>query len=240
MQHPRLNPGRVRYDSAAMDVGTVAHSILLEGHMENIAIVEAPDWRTKVAKEARDAARLQGKTPILAHKVTEIVAMVRAAHEAIDNSELAAAWKDAKSEQTVIWQEGTTWCKSRPDRLTKDLTLDLDYKTTGGSAEPTAWMRGVMLSSGYDLQCALRLRGLRKLGARNPQFVFMVQEVDPPYAMSFVGLSPAFLEAADRKIARALQLWQDCLLTNTWPGYPSRVCWIEPPAWMLMEEGVQP
>lgn len=239
MEHPRLNPNHQREEASNLDIGTAAHDILLEGSMDKIVIVEAPDWRTNKAKEARDNARLQGKTPILEHKMRDIMAMVRAAQYQIENSELAGAFKDGLPEQTLIWQEGETWCKSRPDWLTKDLALDLDYKTTGASAEPTSWMRGVMLTSGYDLQCALRLRGLRKLGARDPQFVFMVQEVEPPYCMSFVGLSPAFLEVADRKLTRAKQIWDDCLLTNTWPGYPSRVAWVEPPAWVLMEEGGQ-
>ncbi|TSA51332.1 MAG: hypothetical protein D4R44_08075 [Actinobacteria bacterium] len=238
MQHPRLNPDRVREDSIAMDLGTVAHSILLEGHMNNVVIVEADDWRTKDAKAQRDAARLAGKTPILVDKARAVMQMVKVAQETIRNSELASAFADGKPEQTLIWKEGDIWCKARPDMLTKDLRLDMDFKTTAGSAEPTAFMRGVMLGSGYDLQCALRLRGLRALGARDPQFVFMVQEIEPPYCMSFIGLSPAFLDVADRKLTRALEMWGDCLLTNCWPGYPSRVCWIEPPAWLQIEEGV--
>jgi PDDEXK-like domain of unknown function (DUF3799) len=236
MEHPRLNPNRQRDESDQADLGTVAHGILLEGSTERVVIVEASDWRTNKAKEARDAARLEGKTPILAHKMSEILKMVEVARRHIANSEVAEAFKDGEPEQTMIWQEGETWCKARPDWLTKDKRLDLDYKTTGGSAEPSAWMRGVMLGGGYDLQCALRLRGLRALGIRDPQFVFMVQEVEPPYAMSFVGLSPAFLDVAERKLARALTLWQDCLMTNTWSGYPSRVCWVEPPGWVVTEE----
>lgn len=237
MQHPRLNPNLKRDDSTTMDIGTAAHSILLEGSMDKIVIVEAPDWRTNKAKEARETARLQGKTPILEHKMQDIMAMVRAAQSQIENSELASAFSEGKAEQTLIWKEGDTWCKSRPDWLI-GLELDLDYKTTGANAEPNSWTRGVLLGSGYDLQCALRLRGLRAMGARDPQFVFMVQETELPYAMSFIGLSPAFLEVADKKLSRALQLWRDCLLTNTWPGYPSRVAWVEPPGWLQMEEGI--
>jgi hypothetical protein len=241
MQHPRLNPNPIREESNAMDLGTVAHSILLEGHMNNVVVVDAADWRTNKAKEERETARLQGKTAILAHKATEVIAMVKAAQSAIDNSELAVDFKRGHPERTLIWQEGKMWCKSRPDWLTLDAELTFDYKTTAGSAEPTSWMRGPMLSNGCDLQAVLGMRAIRKLFTpRNHQFIFMVQEVEPPYAMSFVGLSPAFLDVAERKLSRALQLWQDCLLTNTWPGYPSRVAWVEPPAWVQMEEGVQP
>ena len=237
MQHPRLNPGRVREESSAMDVGTVAHSILLEGHMDNIAIVEAPDWRTKDAKAARDAARLQGKTPILAHKVSEIVAMVRAAQEAIHESELASSWKEARSEQTVIWQEGETWCKSRPDRLTKDHRVIIDLKTTAGSAEPNTWLRSGLIQNGYTLQAALYLRGVKKVcHPKDCTFVFLVVEVEPPYACSFISMSPQFLAYADRQLDRALQLWGDCLLMNIWPGYPSKIAYVDAPSYLLMQE----
>ena len=55
-KHPKLNPGFRQYESDKFDRGTAAHSMLLEGE-DNIVIVDAEDWRTKAAKEAREAAR---------------------------------------------------------------------------------------------------------------------------------------------------------------------------------------
>ena len=54
--HPRLNPRYVEEDSTAFDLGSCAHALLLEGE-DSIAVIEADDWRTKVAKEARAKAR---------------------------------------------------------------------------------------------------------------------------------------------------------------------------------------
>ena len=239
MRHPRLNPGAPREESKVADIGTIAHGLLLEGDESRIVLIEADDWRTKDAKEKRDAAYAEQKIPLLSKQLGPIRKMVEVARSAIAHSELASAFtpQAGKAEQTMVWEEKGIWFRSRPDWLTNDRELIIDYKTTGTSASPLVWMRGPMLGNGCDLQAVLGLRGLRKLfHARNPQFVFIVQEQEPPYAVSFVGLSPTFLHMAESKLDRAMQLWGDCTMTNCWPGYPSRVCWVDPPVYAAIEE----
>jgi hypothetical protein len=202
-----------------------------------VVVIEADDWRTKVAKEARDAAYAAGKVPMLAKQERPLRKMVDEARKAIANSELADVWANGKAEQTLVWQEGDIWLRSRPDWLANDHSLIIDYKTTTGSAEPNSWMR-TALGNGNDLQAVLGLRGIKALttGGANCKFVFMVQEQDAPYAVSFVGLDPVFTDMSEHKLARAIQLWSDCITTNTWGGYPSRICWMSPPAWAYTEE----
>ena len=239
MRHPRLNPGAPREESKVADIGTIAHGLLLEGDESRIVLIEADDWRTKDAKEKRDAAYAEQKIPLLGKQLGPIRKMVEVARSAIAHSELASAFTlhAGKAEQTMVWEEKGIWLRSRPDWLTNDRELIIDYKSTGVSANPLAWMRGPMLGNGCDLQAVLGLRGLRKLfNARNPQFVFVVQEQEPPYAVSFVGLSPTFLHMAESKLDRAMQLWGDCTMTNCWPGYPSRVAWVDPPVYAAIEE----
>lgn len=239
MRHPRLNPGAPREESKVADIGTIAHGLLLEGDESRIVLIEADDWRTKDAKEKRDAAYAEQKIPLLGKQLGPIRKMVEVARSAIAHSELASSFtpQTGHAEQTMVWEEKGIWLRSRPDWLTFDRELIIDYKTSGVSANPLTWMRGPMLGNGCDIQAVLGLRGLRKLfNARNPQFVFMVQEQEPPYAVSFVGLSPTFLHMAESKLDRAMQLWGDCTMTNCWPGYPSRVCWVDPPAYAAIEE----
>ena len=238
VQHPRLNKGVIESGSTKMDIGTIVHGLVLEGDESRLVIVEADDWRTKVAKETRDAARLAGLVPVLAGDMGMIREIAAAAKSAIANSELAEDFTPTagKAEQTLAWQEGDIWLRSRPDWLTNDHRLIIDLKTTAGSAEPSAWLR-TMLGNGNDLQAVLGLRGIKVLSHCKPcQFVFWVVEQNPPYASSFVGLSPQFLEMSEHKLARAIQLWSDCTMTNCWSGYPSRVCWVEPPAYIWTKE----
>ena len=238
MEHPKLNPAYFHDDSEASDLGSIAHSLLLEGDRSRIVVVPADDWRTKAAKQMRDDARATGKLPILAHKMEAVEAMVDAAGVAIRESELADVLADARVEQTMVWQEAGVWLRSRPDWISADGRVLVDYKTHGGSAEPDAWARGPLLSMGYDLQAAIGLRGAAAhFQPREPVFVFVVQETEPPYAVSFVGLAPQFVAFADQKLGVAIERWGYCLETNRWPGYPSRIAWAEAPTWATYQFG---
>lgn len=237
LAHPRLNPHWEPESTAQQDFGTIAHALLLESDASRIVVVNEKDWRKDVAKAARDTARAEGKLPILRDDLAIVEAMVHAAKaKTRETPEIHAAFLDGTPEQTIIWREGDLHCRCRPDWQTNDHRLLIDYKTTTASAEPDAWSRGQMLSMGYDLQAAFGLRAVRSLyKPRDASFVFMVQETDPPYAVSFVGLHPEFEDFANRRMMTALEEWGHCLQTDTWPGYPSRVSWVMPPPWAVTQ-----
>lgn len=237
LAHPRLNPSWKPAESSEMDLGTIAHAVLLEGDWSRVSVVDAPDWRKADARAARDDARARGLLPILQRRLADVAAMVDVAKTKIAATrEIATAWADGKAEQTLIWEEDGIYSRCRPDFLTNDCRLLLDYKTVGGSAEPSAWSRGQLFSMGYFLQAAFCLAAVKALRTpRDCSFVFMAQEVEPPFAVSFVGLSPAYEEFAERCRRRAVALWKHCLTTNKWPEYPDRICWSEPPAWAVTQ-----
>jgi hypothetical protein len=80
LRHPRLNPSWEPYEDTKFNIGNAAHKLLI-GRGKELVIVEADDWRTKAAKEAREIAREEGKTPILRRKLDEVERMVQAALE---------------------------------------------------------------------------------------------------------------------------------------------------------------
>jgi len=211
-------------------MGTAIHDALLEG-IDRIAVIEADDWRTKAAKEARDAARTEGKIPILARKVEQVEDAVSAALSFIEKSEIAGVFHRGKPEQTVIWKEESLICKARPDWLTDDRSILLHVKTTQGSAEPSSWIRGQLTNMGYDVAWAFYQRGC-PVGLS----VFLVIEANAPYGCSLVGLDPAMQDLADRKVSRAIATWQQCKATGKYPAYSSRIHYAEPRAWQLEEE----
>ena len=203
-----------------------------------VVIVAADSWRTKAAQAARDDARAAGRLPILAHKMEQVDAMVEAARVAIAASELADVFTAGKPEQTLLWEDEGIWCRARPDWLSDDHRVLVDYKTTAASAEPATWGRGSLLSMGYDLQAAMALRGISLVAQpRDATFVFLVQETEPPHAVSLIALSPAFQDFADRRLAVARAQWRDCLAKNEWPSYPLRIAWAEPPEYAVYAWG---
>ena len=228
--HPRLgNCGEDR-KTAESDCGTAAHAMLLEGRAV-IDVIDAPDWRTKAAKDARDASRAAGRVPLLADDADDVCAMVGAARAQLTDHEACDTFRHGKAEQTVLWREGDVWCRALVDWLPDSPRWPLqDYKTTGMSANPDAWSR--RLVDGYDIQAAWYLRGVAAVrGVRPHGFRFVVQETAPPYLLSVLEPGPDVLALADRKIERALTIWRECRRTGKWPGYPTRVATVTLPGW---------
>jgi len=232
MAHPRLSPQQEREESSRLDLGTIAHGLLLEGDDTRVVVIEADDWRTKAAKDERDAARLEGKLPILVKDFDIVSNMVVAAKATIAESEIANDFAEAIPEQTLIWQEADIWLRCRPDKATPDWRVVFDYKTCAGTAHPAVWAKSSMVRYGYDLQAAINLRGVKALKlAKKTTFIFLVQEMEPPYALSIVSLAPSWLTLADDKLRVAMSLWKGCTRKNEWPGYPARVAYVDAPAY---------
>jgi hypothetical protein len=232
--HPRLNPAYEPEDSTTFDLGSAAHALLLEGE-DRMAVIDAPDYRTKAAQEARDAARRSGKHPVLRAQYLAVKTMAGIALDAIavcaDLSGLTL--DDGDPERVLVWREGDAWCRARPDWIARDLGVQISYKTTATSANPSEFVRQVE-NLGYDLQDAFYLRGARACGAPNDAITLtLVQENSPPYACAWLALDPVYMAMANGKAARSIELWQYCTKRNSWPGYPPRVHWITPPGYAL-------
>lgn len=238
--HPKLNPEYERELDGKFDLGTAVHALLLEGE-QVFEIVNATDWRTKVAQEARAAIREAGKIPLLVEQAERVGQMAKAAREQL-KAFSPIPFTGGRPEETVIWQEpNAIWCRSRLDYILSDETHIWDYKSTEGSAHPEAWTRGPLFANGYMIQAAFYRRGVQMVGGPEPEFDFVVQEAYPPYALSVIGLGPDVLTLGTKQVLRAIELWGECLQTGVWPAYPTAVCsaqlppWIEA-AWMAREE----
>ena len=135
--HPRLNPAAVDENGEHFDIGTAAHALLLEG-TSAVAVIDAKDYRTNAAKEARDAAYAAGQIAAPGGPVGR-----RPGDGGRARAQLAAhtdggadMFPNGQPEQTLIWQEDDVWCRARLDWL-RPGAID-DYKTTPhGSRTPT-------------------------------------------------------------------------------------------------------
>lgn len=240
--HPRLNPDFEPKESARFDLGGAAHDAFLQGGGSIVEVNPVnfpgkrggiPDgWTNDAIREERDRIRSLGKLPILTENCTHIKGMLGVAHQAIARcTDLSGiTLNDGKSEQTLIWEEHGVWCRARADWLHNAHALMLDFKTTD-NAEPNAWQR-IMTNLMYHVQAAWYLRGLKALTGSDAKWAFLVQEITPPYACSFVGMPPAFLALGNVICEDAIDKWRECLNTDTWPAYSARIHWAEPPAWL--------
>lgn len=254
-----LNPNYVEEQKKEFDLGTAAHAMLLESDA-GLAVIDPELYRSKPTKanplgnvpkgftneairEARDAARANGKTPVLPTDMAEIEQMVKVARQAIaDCADLGGlTLDDGVAEQVIVWQEGGAWCKARPDWMSHDRRVQLSYKTTGASANPDGFER-VIESMGYDVQDAFYCLANRKTGGpEDCRSVTLCQENTPPYACSWTALEPGFMAMAEAKVAEAIDLWRECVKSGRWPGYSQRIHYMAAPPWAMARwEGRMP
>lgn len=231
-QHPRLNPNYVKHEAQQFDIGTAAHAMLLEG-ANVIEVCEFADWRTNAAKEKREAARAAGKIPLLTRHRDDVVAMVSAAEAFIEHSEIAEYWPDADPELVGIALETDIWLRCRFDKITKNRRFIFDYKSTT-DASPEQFSRQIV-RMGYHIQEAMYRRIVRDLGGVNPRFVFLAQNVEPPYECSLHGCDESLQEIADAEVERAIHLWRVCSKSKSWPSYSNRIHYAIPTNWMLQD-----
>lgn len=245
-----LNPNQTRETSDAMDAGTIAHAILLDGSAAGVEVIDPQDhpaektgaipagWTNKSIRAARDDARKAGKIPVLTDGFAGIQNMVDSARAFIESlkAEEPAVWQafqptGGESETTMIWQEKDTFCKMRPDRISTDRKLIIDVKTTARSAEPDSWGRTQLVGMGYYVSAAWYRRGVETLCGVSPAYVFLVIEAEPPHLCSLVGMDPHAWDLGAQKVEAGLKAWQACERSGKWPAYATRVCYPEIPAW---------
>lgn len=244
-EHPRLTPQAPKEESDKFDKGNAGHALLLHDDRK-FAVHVGDSWRGNVggmpSAKWKAEQRDEGLIPILADQLEETREMVDECRRLLPEAEASDAFDLdlGTTERTLVWQDdGGVWCRCKLDWIPNELKARrqnfYDYKTTRASAHPEAWQK-----TGYgfhvDLQAAFYCRGIKKVfGIEEPRMRFVVQEVYPPYELSVVELTPAAMEFASRKVERMITLWRLCMKKNQWPGYPTRIAYIQPPAYAEQE-----
>jgi hypothetical protein len=210
-----------RPPNKTFDMGHAAHQRVL-GVGPEIVKVEADDWRTKAARETRDAAYLRGAVPLLSAQfdVLEEMAEAIAAHPIAQAlfkqgeglAEVSMFWPDEAT--GVMRRSRLDWLPTPGDRR----TIIADYKTSK-SADPEQFAKDAM-NYGYHQQADWYRDGVITLGiADDPAFVFVVQEKTPPYLVSVIELDVIALRIGRLLNRRALNVYAECTRTGRWPGY---------------------
>lgn len=217
----------------AFDLGHVVHKLVL-GAGQEIVVITADDYKTKAAREERDAAYAAGQIPLLFDEYNRAKAMAAG----VRANPLANALfhpDRGQPEQSLFWTDPETGApmRSRLDWLPevhRGRMVIPDLKTCL-SASPHH-LRKATFDYGYFIQDPFYRSGVRALGlAEDVGFVFVFVEKDPPHLTVVRQLDPDALTAGQEAIRRATDLYADCLATNTWPGYGDDIDEISLPPW---------
>jgi len=237
LSHPRLNPNYEPYSNRAMERGTAAHALLI-GRGKDLVVIEAPNYQTKAAKQARDDALSVGRSPVLADDYETASAMVEAARRQlgmIDGCE--AAFDRGHGELVLAWREEDLWLRTQIDWTDPQDRVIWDYKTTQTSAAPHRLATSVP-DKGLDIQAGTYERGLCTLWPEaygRWSYRFVLQEVEPPFALSVVELPEGALTMGRKKLSMAIDMWRRCTEAKFWPAYPLAIVRPGFPAWAEMQ-----
>ncbi|MFF3867381.1 PD-(D/E)XK nuclease-like domain-containing protein [Micromonospora sp. NPDC001898] len=219
----------------AFDLGHAAHLKVL-GRGLNLAVVDAADWRTKAAKEAKAAAYAAGQVPLLIadhQRVENMAAAIR--RHPIAGPLLAP--DSGQPEVSVFWIDPATgmWCRARYDFLRHPVPgrrrIVVDYKTT-----PDASLEHIQRAIhrfGYHQQGGHYLDGAVHLGlADDPAFVLVFQETEPPHLITVVQPDPVALRIGRDLNRQALEVYAECTRTGLWPDHSDDIEPVALPAWV--------
>lgn len=223
----------VRPYNPAFEIGHAAHTLMLTVG-DPFEVVDADSWRTKDAKEARDAALQAGKTPLLTKEYAQVRAMADAILEHPVTGELFTR-NDTVMEQSLYWKDEQTGvaCRARPDLAVNDWSLIVDYKTTV-SADPKEFAKSIA-KYGYHQQQAWYCEAVETLTGIRPEFVFVCQEKTPPYEVSLIQLDADAVRIGGRLNEDARTIYAACMDSGVWPSYPTSVQVVGLPAWALRQ-----
>lgn len=218
-----------REHKTALDVGTAAHSLILEGHLNDVKVVDADSWRTKAAKEQANEIRARGMIPMLAHDIAPIEDMAASVHSHPVAGELLDG---IAAEVSVFGELYGTQAKARLDGWHEGTADIIDLKTVQ-SADPAEFHRDV-LRWGYHQQAAHYCDLLREVTGKDHHFTFVLVEKVLPYLVSVVTLDDLFLDLGREQNEKAAQTWlnRPALPINGWPGTTT----IYAPMWALSDE----
>lgn len=239
--HPKLGSKWPEPPNNLMNIGSAAHLVLLEPErIDDIERIPYTDWRTRASQELRDEALADGHIPLLAKDADAVVLMAAEAQALLDDSPDLSFLGRTLNEQTYVWKEeratGSCWLRCRPDMVSEDGLVIISYKTTSQNAEPAAYMK-TLLNGNHDLQAGFEIAGVEAIHgtAGQTRYVWLVQEMEPPYAVSLVGLSQPLRHLGLSRFDQAVERWAACIASGKFPSYSDRIQYPEVPAWRLRE-----
>lgn len=229
LKHPK--------SSAAFDLGTAAHSLILEQDESGIVVIDVDAKRGKVWTDPASAAEAEGKIALTSKEWAQVVAM----RDAVMAHPLAKAALDGGTpEESVFWShESGTALKCRPDMLHRGGKLGnliVDLKTVQ-SADQADFAKSAA-NFGYHIQQAHYQSGLKAATGEDFDFIFVLIEKSPPYLPAVVQLDAEDVARGAELAERSIRIYNECSKSGRWPGYESTTP-IELPRWArFQEEGI--
>lgn len=229
--HPNPEPDR---ESAALALGELAHTLVLEGD----AAVKA---RYVVKPEGMKFSTTGGKAWRAGNCDREIVeaedmaAAIAIRDVIMNNSRARMALEGCDSEVTLLATDPETGLaiKNRPDAMRSNLVVNIK---TAANAHPRKWADDA-LKYGYHVSEAMTAHILKIIGAPPRSYTYVVVEKAANNPIVQVRTLPHQMveELGALILRRSLRRWATCAETGNWPPYHDDVQEMAMPSRALTE-----
>ena len=205
----------------AMDFGNAFHTYVLEHdkYYKEYHVVPKMNRVTKKGKEEyKKALENAGGKYLIDAEAQKIIGEMAAQ---IDfHPEASVLLKDALYEKSLFWDDVDTGllCKARPDVWNKNFIVDLKTTANAGKKE---FSRAIH-NFGYHIQCGMIHEALKSLNKQEmTNFIFVVVEKDPPYAVVVYTLNEEDLRLGIEEFKSTLYDMKENYETGQWSSYQS-------------------
>ena len=229
--------GDVEEPTAAMQFGTLVHSMILEPDtVPALYHVMQADPRTKTGKTERGKALEEGKTIVSASDFAKAQAM-----QARVQAHPAASWLlglPGKSEVSMFWElqteDGRTrQCKARADRIAQigDGEVIIDLKTHSGTVS-TSELERTCAKFGYHRQAAWYADGYERIAGKPCLgFYFVFVSTTAPHLVTAGKMNDEACAIGWGDCLKAEKILTDCEARDEWPSYADTLIDIDLPSW---------
>ncbi len=228
-----INPDKPKTSNDNLLFGEAAHSLILEPEKakENVVLIPEINRRTNAGKTEWAELNEENRGKILIDKTTSD--KIGAMNDVLKNNKTAMSiFEKGQAELSGFWKHDIFdfWCKLRIDFLVDDFNLIVDYKTSA-DASLEAFSKAVF-NYGYHIQSHWYKKGYKALTGNDYDFVFIVQEKEPPYAVAVYTLSQDHIAMGMEQSDRACVIYNECLRNNEWSEtYPDQIQTLKVPGW---------
>lgn len=224
----RLLGGHSKPQTEAMADGLI-YEALITGQTDRIELVDADSFRTKEARELRDAALAAGKTPMVRAKFDAYSETATSLRETI--ARVAPGFLEGELQRRVEWESGGVPCSGVMDSVDVDGRMVWDLKMSN-SLRTDALLRTVD-RDGWDIQHAAYTVAAQHEWGEPFRMAFIVCQTAPFPAVRVVWLDYDLQHCGKLKWRAARRLWRECIETDTWPSYDAERCVLEAMPWHL-------
>lgn len=140
-----------------------------------------------------------------------------------------------RSEVVARWADPRTGieCKAMLDSWLEDVSILPDLKSTDDASDG-AFSRSIAKWR-YHVQSAHYRAAVKALTGEVADMPFVAVEKEAPYAVNILRLGPESMRKGDEIRERAMDRMNECLATDTWPGYANGVTTVELPTYAFYE-----